>query len=97
MTASPQNRQKSERLEVRINTKQKRLYMKAAELRGVSLSSLVVAEMEKAAARIIREHEIIKLSQNDQTAFAQALLNPPKPSKKLIKAAKLQKKHVESR
>lgn len=97
MSAAKQNKSKIERIEVRLNAKQKSLFLKAAKLRGNSLTSFVITEMEKAANRIIHEHEIIHLTQEDQNAFVQAILESPKPSKKLIEASKRQKKQVESR
>lgn len=80
--------QKFERFEARLTTVQKQLIQRAADLLGRSLSDFVVSASQKAARKLIREHNIIKLSVEDSERFAQALLNPPEPSATLKAAAK---------
>jgi uncharacterized protein (DUF1778 family) len=60
---------------------------RAAEIQGRSLSDFVVAAAEEAASRTIEETQIIRLSVEDQRAFADAVLNPPSPSPALLRAA----------
>lgn len=77
---------KESRLEARIPRALKALILRAASLRGVSLTDFVVAATSDAARRVIREHEVVELSEKDQAAFASVFLDPPKPNAKLRKA-----------
>ena len=56
-------------------------------MQGRSVSDFVVAAAQEAANRAIEETQIIRLSVEDQRAFADAILNPPAPSAALIRAA----------
>lgn len=76
------------RLEARVSAAQKSLLQQAAALSGRTLSEFVVASAQDAARRVIAEHEAICLSREEQSAFVQALLKPPKPNARLERAAK---------
>lgn len=76
------------RLEARVSAAQKHLLQQAAALSGRTLSEFVVASAQDAARRVIAEHEAIRLSREEQSAFVQALLKPPKPNARLERAAK---------
>lgn len=67
----------SARLEARVSPDIHALLKRAAELEGRSLSDFVITAAKQAAQKTLEEHEIIKLSLNDQIRFAQALLEPP--------------------
>ena len=72
------------RLEARISHTQKALFQRAAAyLSGRSLSEFVVATVQEVATKAVQDHEAIRLSQAEQTAFVKELLNPPEPSAKL--------------
>ena len=75
------------RLEVRVSVAQKSLLQRAAVLSGRTLSEFVVASAQDAACRVIAEHESIRLSREEQSAFVQALLQPPAPNARLKRAA----------
>ena len=60
---------------------------RAAELQGRSVSDFVVSAAQDAAQRTIEETQIIRLSVEDQRAFAAAILNPPRPTPALVRAA----------
>ena len=75
------------RLEARITAEQKVVLQQAAALSGRTLSEFVVASAQEAAARIIREHETLRLSRAEQIAFVTALLDPPAPGDRLREAA----------
>ena len=75
------------RLEARMTTDQKALLQHAAALSGRTLSEFVVASAQEAAARVIQEHETIRLSRSEQVAFVTALLKPRAPNARLRKAA----------
>jgi uncharacterized protein (DUF1778 family) len=75
------------RLEARISSEQKRLFERAADLQGRSLTEFVIRSMQKAAQETIREHELMSLTARDTKAFVNALLKPPAPSARLKRAA----------
>ena len=75
------------RLEARITADQKAVLVRAAKLAGRTLSEFVVASAQEAAAKVIQEHESIRLSRADQIAFVSALLDPPAPAERLRQAA----------
>ena len=54
----------------------------------MSLTDFLLSAATEAARRVIRESEILELTQRDQVALAKALLNPPRASARLRKAAK---------
>jgi uncharacterized protein (DUF1778 family) len=68
---------RSARLEARIAPEALAVVKRAAELQGRSLSDFVVAAVQEAANRAIEETQIIRLSVEDQRAFAAAVLDPP--------------------
>jgi len=76
------------RLEARISPDLKRRLEYAALLRGASLTDFVVQSAQEAAARTIRENEMLTLSEGARVAFAELLLNPPRPNRKALAAAK---------
>lgn len=77
-------RRRAERLEARVTAEQKALIEHAAALEGRSITDFVLTSVQDAAKRAIAEHEVIRLSVDDSKAFAEALLNPREPSKKML-------------
>jgi uncharacterized protein (DUF1778 family) len=75
------------RLEARITDEQKALFQHAANLTGRSLTDFVVSSAQEIAARTVREREVLTLSGLDRRVFLDALLHPPRPSKRLRQAA----------
>ena len=88
MNSEDAAKRKSDRLEARIPAQQKALLLRAASIRGQSLTEFVVSCATKAATEVIRESQLLELSKRDQLAFAEALLNPPRASQRLKKAAR---------
>jgi uncharacterized protein (DUF1778 family) len=80
------NRTTPARLEARLPAEVHALLKRAAEIEGRSLTDFVVAAASAAARRTIEETGIIRLSVEDQEAFANALINPP-PIKPALKRA----------
>jgi len=80
------------RIEVRIGAKQKRLFERAAAIEGVTLTDFAISSMQRAASSAVEEHARIQLSERDQQAFVQALMNPPQPNAALRAAAKAYKR-----
>ena len=83
---------KKARFEARITDDQKALFQHAADLTGRSLTDFVIGSVQEAAARAVRERELLSLSALDRKVFLDALLNPPAPSKRLRQAAKRYKR-----
>ena len=83
--ASEPNR--TSRIEARIAPDALAVVKRAAELQGRSVSDFVVAAAQEAATRAIEETQIIRLAVEDQRAFAAAIIDPPKPSANLLRAA----------
>ena len=79
---------KVERIEARVNAETKALCQKAADLEGRSLTDFIVASAVESARRVIRERELIDLSQRDRKAFVASLLDPPSPNRRLRDAAR---------
>jgi len=75
------------RLEARMTTDQKALLQQAATLSGRTLSEFVLASAQEAAAKVIEQHETIRLTRNEQVAFVTALLKPRAPNARLRRAA----------
>jgi uncharacterized protein (DUF1778 family) len=74
---------RDERLEARVSRDQKALFQRAAELQGRTLTDFVIASVHDAAVRVIEETQTIRLSAADSRAFAEALLNPREPNRRL--------------
>jgi uncharacterized protein (DUF1778 family) len=91
---SDRDSSKKERLEARITTGQKTLFLRAATLTGRSLTDFVVASAQEKAMSTVREYEAMTLSARDTAAFVSALLNPPAPGERLRKAARRYKQHA---
>ena len=79
---------KRDRLEARIPSEQKSLFQKAADLQGKSLTEFLINSAQQEALKTIREYEILKLGNEDQRVFMEALLNYDVPNEALRSAAK---------
>jgi uncharacterized protein (DUF1778 family) len=79
---------KEARIEARVSPKQKRLFERAAELEGVTLTDFAITSMQRAAMSVVEEHRTIELSERNQRVFVEALMNPPEPNQALREAAK---------
>jgi uncharacterized protein (DUF1778 family) len=86
-TTQTPGKSRAARLEARVTTDQKAVLLHAAALSGRSLSEFVLDSAQAAAAKIIHEHETIRLNRNEQIAFVTALLDPAAPSARLRVAA----------
>jgi len=87
-------RPRSERLEARISSEQKALFLRAAELQGRTLTDFVIASVHESAVKAIAELEAIRLTAADSRAFAEALLHPREPVPELRIAAERYRKMV---
>lgn len=76
----------TERLEARVPAPIKALIGRAASLAGVTLTDFVIATLQRSAAEVVREHEVLNLSVRDSAAFAKTMLAAPRPNRKLTRA-----------
>ena len=74
---------REERLEARITRSQKKLFERAASMKGVSISQFVIASVQEAAARTLEEQQFVELGRRDQEMFVNALLHPEPPNERL--------------
>lgn len=93
----PSESSRTSRIEARISPDALLVVKRAAELQGRSLSDFVVAAAQDAALRAIEEATLIRLSMEDQTRFAELLLNPPEPSDALKRAKAAHSRLVRTR
>lgn len=82
------------RLEARLPINIHNLLKQAADLEGRSLTDFVVTAAHEAAKRSIEQAHILRLSVADQSAFAAALIDPPKPNAALKRAFAKQRKLI---
>ena len=79
---------KEERLEARVTPEQKKLIVRAAALRGFSVTEFVVASAQQAASEAIKDFELLTLHDDARDVFVNAILNPPSPNEAARAAAK---------
>ena len=91
-TVAPAKR--TERLDARVTREEKRLIETAATLRGISVTDLMRTSITDAATKIIRENEILTLSEQERQNFVQTLMNPPPPNKAAIAAVQRYRREV---
>ena len=78
---------RADRFDVRTTREEKRLLKRAADLLGRSLSDFILGSAHEAAQRTIEEHTILRLTERDREVLIGALLNPPEPNARFVKAA----------
>ncbi|HET8648849.1 MAG TPA: DUF1778 domain-containing protein [Gemmatimonadales bacterium] len=78
---------KTARMEARLSEEVKALVQQAADLRGQTLTEFVLAASREKAIETLREAQLIHLATADQERFAEALLAPPRPARRLRNAA----------
>ena len=83
---------KMHRLEARVTKDLKVLLQRAANIEGRSVTDFVVNAVREAATRTVERAEVIRLSARDQRMFAEGLLQPYAPSRRLRQAATRYKK-----
>jgi uncharacterized protein (DUF1778 family) len=85
---------RTERLDARVTKDEKRVIETAANLRGLSVTDLMRTVLTDAAARIIRENEVLVLSERSRAVFVEALMRPPKPSARAFAAVRRYRQEV---
>jgi len=84
--ATPNTIPATARLEARISVDLHASLKRAAELQGRTMSDFVISAVQEAARLAIDQADSMKLSAQDQQAFAKALLNPDKPNAAMKRA-----------
>jgi hypothetical protein len=85
-TIETHEKTRNARLEARVSSDQKDFFQRAATLTGRTLSELVIDSTQEAAAKILKEQEIIRLTRQEQVTFVKALLMPAEPGTRIKKA-----------
>ncbi|MDY6805305.1 MAG: DUF1778 domain-containing protein [Cyanobacteriota bacterium] len=77
-----------------LTVEDKELLERAAEIEGITLIDFSIRSAREIARRALEENPQIKLNFKESLAFAQSLLNPPKPNERTITAAAEYKKSM---
>lgn len=85
-----------ERLGFRLDEETKDLIERAAHLSRRKISDFCVTALVDTARRTIAEHETLTLSERDRKVFFDALIHPPEPSERLIRALAEHKRRIAS-
>lgn len=81
----PDRELKRERLELRLTPSRKAVIQKAMAVSGQTAAEIAY----QGACHVLEQHERMALEGDDREAFLEALLDPPKPTRKLVEALKL--------
>ncbi len=81
---APDRTLKRERLELRLAPSAKKLIQRAMSVSGLAAGDLAY----EGARRVLDEHERMVLTGADREAFLKAVLDPAKPTKRLVTALK---------
>lgn len=81
---------KPARIELKTTDTSKKVLTKAARLTGVDLQAFVISTAEEHAREVIKHHESLTLSDNEQKRFLEILSNPPRATSKLKKLMALE-------
>ena len=77
----------NDRIDVRISKEQKELIKYASDLSGFkNLTEFIIYSVNKEAKKVIIENNQVLKSLEDKKIFLDAILNPPAPNDRLIKA-----------
>jgi uncharacterized protein (DUF1778 family) len=85
-SAKRERRNRAERLGFRVDNQTKALIERAARLERRKLTDFCTTALTEAAQRTIAAHETLVLSPRDRAAFFDALINPPLPNERLVRA-----------
>lgn len=78
----------------RVDKRTKELIERAAYLEQRKLTDFCVTALADATRRTIAEHETLSLSERDRQAFFDALINPPKPNARLVRALAMHQRRI---
>lgn len=87
--SSRANDVKMSRFDTKLPQDQKERFEYAASIGGYrTLTDFLISSAQQKANEIIQQHEGFLAYENDRKIFFEALTNPPRPGKNLVKAAK---------
>lgn len=91
-------KKRDNRIEARVSRDVKRLFQRAADLEGCTLTDFVVHSAVEAAKRTVRDYELIDLTMRDRATLVEALLHPSaaEPTVRFLQAAKRHAKLLRS-
>jgi uncharacterized protein (DUF1778 family) len=89
-----EKRNRDERLAFRLDEDTKDLIERAARLSRRKVSDFCLTALTDVARRTIAEHETLVLSDRDRDVFFDALINPPEPSERLVRALADHKRRI---
>jgi len=78
---------RDERIDVRVNSESKSLFLRAAELSGQNLSAFIIEAVRERAIQTIEAHDQVVLNNQSRQVFLDALAKPPAPTEALRRAA----------
>ena len=90
MTTTTQAR--AEHLELRATSQEKQLLQAAAAEEHVDVTTFILRRVVPAAREIVDRAERIQLSERDTRRVLELLENPPKPTNRLVAAAKAKRR-----
>ena len=77
---------KQDRIELRVNQRERERFLEAALFSGMSLSAFIRQVALERSEDIFKNKDILTLSNRDRDLFLEALEHPPKPNKRLQQA-----------
>jgi uncharacterized protein (DUF1778 family) len=81
------------RFDARLQRRQKEIFEEAAHYGGFrTLTDFIISAAQEKARQILDERKAILTAEADRVVFFEAIMNPPKPSSRLKKAADAYKK-----
>jgi len=81
-----ERRARAFRLGFRVDAETKRQVERAAALERRSLTEFCLAALAEASRATILRHESLVLSERDRAVFFDALMDPPQPNARLLRA-----------
>jgi uncharacterized protein (DUF1778 family) len=89
---------RSDRFDVRLDPTLKQLFKKAAGIQGyTSLSDFILSCAFKEATKVIKDFEVMTLSEKDRETFVRSFLDPQQPKKALVSAAQDYKNKIQGK
>jgi uncharacterized protein (DUF1778 family) len=73
----------SNRLDFKLQESKKRMYQRAAEITGESLTAFAVSAMDARAEAVIREHDTMLLTPEESVTFIDLMCAPLAPNAQL--------------
>lgn len=83
---------KQDRIELRASRKERELLLEAATCSGMTLSGFLRQAALEKSDNVLKNRDILTLSDRDRDLFLHALENPPQPNKRLLQAFKTYKR-----